>query len=98
MPDHRSLLVRRSKPTRSLNFLFVELPFFNLNEFMTIFSFSQWLTQAIAGLKEGRNAERKAFLPCPRIQIVTEVVATKTHPTCQAKKLKSCPQCVLSTR
>jgi hypothetical protein len=33
---------------------------------MTIFLLSQWLTQAIAGLKEGRNAERKAILyPAP---------------------------------
>src|SRR6266496_3793708 len=98
MLDHRSLLVRRSKPTRSLNFSFVELPFLTLNKFMTIFSFSQWLTQANAGLNEGRNVERKAFLPCPRIQIVTEVVSTKTRQSCQAKKLKSCLQCVLSTR
>jgi hypothetical protein len=29
----------------SLNFLFVKLPSFNLTNFMTIFSFSQWLTK-----------------------------------------------------
>jgi len=47
---------------------------------MTIFSFSQWLTQRIAGLKEGRNPERKAFFTLPRIQIVMESVSSKTAP------------------
>jgi hypothetical protein len=33
---------------------------------------------AIAGLNEGKKGREKAFLPCPRIQIVTEAVSTKT--------------------
>jgi hypothetical protein len=44
----------------------VYLPSFNLNKFMTISSFSQWLTQAIAGLNEGERCREKGFLyPAP---------------------------------
>jgi len=53
--------------------------------FTTIFSFSRWLTHAIAGLKEGRNAERNAILPCPRIQIV-EGVPTKSPSNLSTQK------------
>jgi hypothetical protein len=32
---------------------------------MTVFSFSQWLTQAIAGLNEGEKCREKGFLTLP---------------------------------
>jgi hypothetical protein len=53
---------------------------------MTIFSFSQWMTQAIAGLKEGEKCREKGFLTLPRIQIVTEGVSTKTPSNLAIKK------------
>ena len=38
-----------------------------------------------AGLKEGRNAERERFLPCPQIQIVTKE-STKTPSNLSSQK------------
>jgi hypothetical protein len=42
---------------------------------------------AITGLKEGKKCRERAFLPCPRIQIVAKEFR-KPCPTCQAKKFK----------
>ena len=46
--------------------------------FHNFLSFSQVVDPAIAGLNDGEKCRERAFLTLPRIQIVTEVVSTKT--------------------